>query len=80
MPHISLLNYSKGVTLALSLPRCVSTLLPPSKYLTYLLLSVFVGILFCKAKGPGPFIWPLAWWLGFSALSAVEGPQSIAGN
>ena len=37
MPQISHLNYHKGVTLSLSLslPRCVSTLLPPSKYLTY---------------------------------------------
>ena len=30
------------------------TLFPPNKYLLASLLSVFVEILFCKSKGPGP--------------------------
>ena len=45
-------------TLPLSLPMCLTT---PTVLFTLLintviisLLSVFVGILFCKAKGPGP--------------------------
>ena len=44
------------------------------------LLSIFVGILFCKADGPGPCHWPLVEWPAFGALTAVTRPQSLAGN
>ena len=36
-------------------------------------LCIFVGNLFCRAKGPGPCHWPLVWWLGFSSLNAISG-------
>ena len=41
------------------------------------LLSIFVGILFCKAKEPGPCHWPLVYWLGFSAFTTVTRPQTL---
>ena len=50
MPHIRHLNYNKGVTLALSLPRCVSTLLPPSKYLTYFTTFCLCGNSFLQSQ------------------------------
>ena len=33
------------------------------------LLSVFLEILFCKAKGPGPCHWSLVYWLGSGAFN-----------
>ena len=58
MPHISNLNCHEGAILPLSLPVCLSTYtvlffllintLPIS------LLSIFVGIIFLHAEGPGP--------------------------
>ena len=50
MPHIRRLNYNKGVTLALSLPRCVSTLLPPSKYLIYFTTFCLCGNSFLQSQ------------------------------
>ena len=44
------------------------------------LLSVSVGILFCKAVGPGSCHWPRAQWLGFDSLTTATQPQSPAGN
>ena len=85
MPHISDLNYHAGTTLSLSSPVCLAThtllfffLLINTSLVS--LLSVFVGILFCKAEGPGPCHWPLVWWLGFGALTAMTQPQSLARN
>ena len=45
---------------------------PPNKY--------FVGILFCKAKGPGPGRWPLIYLLGFSAFTATTWIQWTKGH
>ena len=51
MPHKSDSNCHEGVTLSPSPPMC----LPTRTVLLFLvsLLSIFVGILFCKAIGPG---------------------------
>ena len=62
MPHISDLNHSKGGTLSESTHVSIHrycTLLPPNKYFPYFTTSAFVGILSCKAKGPGLCHWPL---------------------
>ena len=56
MPHKSDSNRHKGATLSLSSPVCLSTrtvLFFLVSTLLVSLLSVFVGILFCKADGPG---------------------------
>ena len=44
------------------------------------LLSIFVEILFCKAKEPGPCHWPPVYWLEFSAFTTVTRPRSLVGN
>ena len=86
MPHKSNSNCHKGAThrLSLSLPESINTncIFVPSLILS--LFSVFVGILFCKAKGSGPLslttglvarIWYYRnLWLGTEAsLQAVAG-------
>ena len=50
------------------------------KTLVVPLLSLFVGILFCKAKGPASWHWSRVQWLGFGALTSVVKPNSPVGN
>ena len=63
MPHISDLNHHKGGTLSesthVSTIHRYCTLLPPNKHFPCFTTSAFVGILSCKAKGPGLCHWPL---------------------
>lgn len=58
-----------GLSLGLS-THTVLFLLPINTSLISL-LSVFVGIFFCKVKEPGPCHWPLIQWLGCGALTAA---------
>ena len=71
-------------TLPLSLPLCLSTCIVPFFLLIHTLFgslfSIFVGMLFCKAKGPGSCHWPLVYWLGSHAFTAPTQRQSLAGN
>ena len=63
IPHVSDFKHHKGVTLSMGLPASIHMDYIPFLLINTLLvslLSVFVGILFCKAKGPGPCHWPLA--------------------
>ena len=80
-PHISDLNCHKGATFWVHL--CVYPYVlfsfPPNKHFISL-LSVFVGIHFCRAEGPGPCHWPLVWWLGFGASHCTTQTQSLSGN
>ena len=73
MPHVSDSNYHEGATLSVSPPVCayshvlffllINTLLAS-------LLSVFVGIHFCKAKGP-----PGASSLGTGLVAGIQRPH-----
>ena len=82
MPHKSNSNALRAI-LSLSESTCVSIHVYCSlfflliKTLLISLLSIFVGILFCKAKEPGPCHWPLVYWLGFSAFTTVTRPQTL---
>ena len=83
MPHKSDSNYNEGATLPLSPPICLSTrtLFPPNKHYTcFTALCLSVEIHFYPADGPGSCHWPLVYWLGFSALTAVAWLQSLARN
>ena len=80
MSCISDSSYHKGVILwahHVSIYKYSSLLI---NTLFVSLLSIFVRILFCKAKGPGSCHWPLIYWLGFSTLSIEAQPQSLARN
>ena len=58
MPHESNSNCHEGGTQWLWVCLCVYPYVLyfcPLKHFTTSLLSIFVGIFFCKAKGPGPF-------------------------
>ena len=82
LPHKSDLSYHEGATLSLSPPVCLSTrnLFPPNKHFASL-LSVFVGIHFCKAKGPGPCQWSLVTGLlARIQLSHCHGLMSSSGR
>ena len=85
MPHISDSNCHEGTTqgLSLSLHMCLSThtiLFFSINTLLASLLSIFVEILFCKVKGPGPLSLTLVLWLGSGVFTTVTQPQSLAGR
>ena len=85
MPHKRDSNYHKGATLSLSPPMCLSTctvlFFLLINTLLVSLLSVFVGVLFCKAKGPGPCCWPLVPGDLVARIQCSHGrdPTSISG-
>ena len=83
-PHISDSNCHEGTTqgLSLSLHMCLSThtiLFFSINTLLASLLSIFVEILFCKVKGPGPLSLTLVLWLGSGVFTTVTQPQPLAG-
>ena len=83
MPHISDLSYHEGMIVSLSPPMCLSThtFFLLINTLLVSLLSVFVGILFRKAKGPGPCHWLLVpgGLVARIQRSYCHGPTSISG-
>ena len=84
-PHISDSNCHEGTTqgLSLSLRMCLSThtiLFFSINTLLASLLSIFVEILFCKVKGPGPLSLTVVLWLGSGVFTTVTQPQSPSGN
>ena len=69
--------------LSLSPPMCLSTrtCFPPNKHFTcFTTFCLYVEIHFYRADGPGPCCWPLVYWLGFSALTAMAQIPSLARN
>ena len=81
MPRKSDSSRHKGAALSLRPPGYLQAnffpLINPGHAL---LLSVSVGIPFCKAEGPGPCHRLLVRWPGFSALAAGARPPSLAGD
>lgn len=89
LTHKSNLNCPEGVTQSLTssvflgaYPLCLSTRyrLPflPNKYLTCF-ITIFMGIVFCRAEGPEPRHWPPVEWLGFDATHQ-DPTSSLAGR
>lgn len=82
MPQLSKSNCSEGSTLtvSLSVPERLSRRTVLSPLSEYSLLSVFAGILFCKAEGLGPLSQTTGGLGSIRCFHRGGRPQCLAGN